>query len=215
MRKARILIAEDHRIVSEGLRNLLERDFCVVGIAENGEELLARAEEFRPDVALVDISMPKLNGLEATRRLRVKVPETKVVILSMHSDPKLVIAALRTGAQGYLLKRSAPDELTIAIERVLAGERYISPLIAQDVLEGLDEPQELMERGNSPARLTPRQREVLRLIAEGRTAREIAEQLNLSVKTVEFHKRCIMSQLGARSIATLVRYAIRYGLVNP
>jgi len=211
MRKPRILIADDHRIVLEGLQKLLEHDFEIVGTADNGQDLIEYARQLRPDVAVVDISMPKLNGIEAARKLRQASPETRILILSMHSDPRLVEAALRAGAQGYLLKRSAAEELAEAIHKVWNGQRYISPWIARQLLEGLDEPTEVTEARRAAGQLTPRQKEVLRLIGQGKTTREIAAELGLSPRTVEFHKRCIMNQLGLHSSAALIRYAVRYG----
>lgn len=198
-------------------------DFRVVGEAGTGQELLRKVAELQPDVVLVDIAMPELNGLEATERLNRDYPGIGIIILSMHSQEEYVIQALRAGAAGYLVKDAAPPELEIAIRSVLRGRIYLSPAISrtliEDYLKRNDEKTHLTadaDKEQSPFTiLTPRQREILQLVAEGCTTKEIAGQLNISVKTVESHRTQIMERLHIHDIAGLVRYAIRTGLISP
>lgn len=210
--KIRILLADDHALVRAGMKSLIEstEGFEVVGQASNGREAVRLAKTLAPDVALFDIAMPELNGLDAARRLAVECPQVRVLILSMHTDPGYVREAMRAGTAGYVLKEASVEELELAIRAALRGERYLDPRISKHVIEGYVRG---LEAAESPA-LTPRQREILQLIAEGRSTREIAARLHLSVKTVETHRAQIMDRLGIRDVAGLTRYAIRIGLVS-
>ncbi len=208
MSRPRILIADDHELVVEGLRKLLEDEFEVVGTVDNGRALLAAAERLKPDVILVDVSMPLLNGIDACARLRVLVPASRVVVLTMHADRSYAAEAFRAGAAGYVLKSSATSELVRAIGTVLRGQRYVARALPASVLAGVR-----LEGEARAGHLTTRQREVLQLVAEGRTAKEIATLLRISVKTVEFHKARIMEQLALHSTAALTRYAVQHGIV--
>jgi DNA-binding NarL/FixJ family response regulator len=206
--RPRILIADDHKLVVEGLQRLLESDFEVVGTVDNGRALLSAAERLKPDVILVDVSMPLLNGIDACARLCALVPSSRVIFLTMHADPSYAAEAFRAGAAGYVLKASATSELVQAIQSVLRGQRYLARALPASILTGPRLPGEAR-----PGHLTPRQREVLQLIAEGRSAKQIAALLGISVKTVEFHKARLMDQLDLRSTAELTRYAVQHGLV--
>lgn len=214
MAALRILLVDDHALVRAGMRSLL-RDIPgveVVAEASDGGEALIQAERVRPDVVLLDIAMKGMNGLEAAARLRERLPETKVVILSMHTSEEYVLLALRAGASAYLIKDSATSELELALNSVMRGETYLSPAISRQVVDGYVQ---RVGSGIGADPLTPRQRDVLKRIAEGRSTKEIAFDLNLSVKTVETHRAQIMERLGIRDVAGLVRYAIRSGLVPP
>ena len=206
-RRTKVLLADDHAIVAEGLATLLKGHFDLVGTVGNGNELIDLARKLRPDVIVTDIAMPVLGGLEALRRLKATRSEAKVIFLTMHADAQLATEAFRAGASGYVLKQSAGEELIAAIHEVLQGRTYLTPLITKDVISNLTEspPPDL--------KLTPRQREVLRLIAEGRRMKEIGAILELSTRTVETHKYEMMRALGVESTAGLVRYAIQIGLV--
>jgi DNA-binding NarL/FixJ family response regulator len=207
-RRTRVLLADDHAIVAEGLATLLKGHFDLVGIVGNGNELIDLARKLRPDVIVADIAMPVLSGLEALRRLKATRSEAKVIFLTMHADAQLATEAFRAGASGYVLKQSAGEELIAAIQEVLQGRTYLTPLMTKDVIANFTET-------TPPAvKLTPRQREVLRLIAEGRRMKEIAAILELSTRTVETHKYEMMRGLGVESTAELVRYAVQIGLVN-
>jgi DNA-binding NarL/FixJ family response regulator len=209
------LLADDHALVVEGFRKLLEPHFEIVGAVENGRDLLEVAPKVKPHVILLDISMPLLNGIDAARQLRKTVPEAKIVFLSMHDDREYVTEAFRAGASGYLVKRAASSELVSAIQEVLKGRFYVTPLVTRGVIDGLIEKQRRgQKQPPSPRGLTPRQREVLQLIAEGKTNKEAASILNISVKTVEYHKSHIMRELGVRSTAELTKYAIAKGIVS-
>ena len=206
-RRTRVLLADDHPIVVEGLATLLKGHFELVGTVGNGNELIDAARKLRPDVVVADIAMPVLSGLEALRRLKAAKSDAKIIFLTMHADAQLATEAFRAGASGYVLKQSAGEELIAAIREVLQGRTYLTPLITKDVISTLTE-------SPPPAvKLTPRQREVLRLIAEGRRMKEIAAILELSTRTVETHKYEMMRGLGVESTAELVRYAIQIGLV--
>ncbi len=215
MNPVRVLLADDHTLVRAGLRKLLEAmpDVEVVGEADDGLELIALAARLQPNLVLMDIAMPGLNGLEATARVVKAWPATRVVILSMHQNEEYVRQALRHGAAAYLLKDAAPVELDLAIKAVLRGETYLSPAVSRGVMS--DYLQRL--RGDEPpgTQLTPRQREVLQLIAEGHSTKEIARRLDLSVKTVDTHRGALMKQLDIHEVAGLVRYAVRIGLISP
>ena len=212
MSKPRLLLADDHTLLLEGYQKLLEQHFEIAGMVKNGREVVEAAVALRPGAILLDISMPLLNGLEATRRLRNLVPNSKIVIVTMHDEPEYVYEAFRAGASAYFLKQSAASELVSAIESVLRGSIYITPLITVDGLQTVRR----AAGGGGPleSALSPRQREVLQLVAEGRTGKEIASMLQISVKTVEFHKSSITSKLGVRSIANMTRYAMKRGIVT-
>ena len=215
MKRLRVLLADDHTLVRAGLRKLLEAvpDIEVVGEADDGLALLTLAEQLQPNLVLMDIAMPGLNGLEATARLIKAQPEIKVLILSMHQSEEYVRQALRHGASAYLLKDSAPVELELALKAVLRGETYLSPAVSRGVVS--DYVQRLREDAPHGNQLTPRQREVLQLIAEGHSTKEIARRLDLSVKTVDTHRTQLMKQLDIHEVAGLVRYAMRTGLISP
>jgi DNA-binding NarL/FixJ family response regulator len=210
----RVILADDHALVRAGLAQLLERMSAVevVGQASNGVELAELSQALRPDVVLMDIAMPGLNGLDATARLLAVQPEIRVVILSMHQDKQYVTRALLLGAAGYILKDSAPTELASALEAVRQGDIYLSPSVLQLVLK--DYVQSLHSAAPVAEPLTPRQVEVLRLIARGLSTKEIAQRLDLSVKTVDSHRSNLMNQLDIHEVAGLVRYAIRTGIAT-
>ena len=212
MKRARVLVADDHKILMEGLRGLLNPEFDLVGTAEDGRALLAAAEKLQPDVVILDISMPLLNGIEAARQLKQTQPDIKLVFLTMHPDVAFVREAFRAGASAYVLKRSAASELVRAIREALKGRAYLSPLVTQDTLDTFLERASRAEK--SFAGLTTRQREVLQLVAEGRSIKEIAAILKVASKTVEFHKYRLMEELGLRTTAELTQYAIKHGIVS-
>ncbi|MEI8170141.1 MAG: response regulator transcription factor [Rhodoferax sp.] len=214
MKPMRVLLADDHILVRAGLRKLLESvpDLEVVGEASDGLALIALVAELQPDLVLMDIAMPGLNGLDATARVMKEWPQTRVLILSMHQNEEYVRQALRHGAVGYLLKDAAPTELDLALKAVMRGETYLSPAVSRGVLN--DYVQRLRGEEDTRVILTPRQREVLQLIAEGQSTKEIARRLELSVKTVDTHRSQLMQQLNIHEVAGLVRYAIRAGLVS-
>lgn len=214
MAALRVLLVDDHSLVRAGMRSLLRdiADVEVVAEASDGAEALAAAERERPDVVLMDIAMKGMNGLEAAARLRERQPAAKVIILSMHTSEEYVLLALRAGAAAYLIKDSATSELELALKSVMRGETYLSPAISRQVVDGYVQ---RVGVGAGPDPLTPRQREVLKRIAEGRSTKEIAFELNLSVKTVETHRAQIMERLSIRDVAGLVRYAMRAGIVPP
>jgi two-component system, NarL family, response regulator NreC len=208
MRRTTVLLADDHAIVAEGLAALLRGHFDLVGTVGDGNQLIDAARELQPDVIVADMAMPVLSGLESLRQLKAEHIDAKVIFLTMHADAQLATEALRAGASGYVLKHSAGEELIRAIREVVEGRVYLTPLLTKDVITTLTEPT------TQPAvQLTPRQREVLQLIAEGRRMKEIAATLQLSTRTVETHKYEVMRALGADSTAGLVRYAIQLGLV--
>src|SRR5512147_1284684 len=211
MAALRVLLADDHALVRAGMRSLL-RDIPgveVVGEAADGAEALVVAARERPDAVLLDIAMKGMSGLEAAARFREQLPGIKVIILSMHASEEYVLQALRAGAAAYLIKDSATAELELALKSVMRGETYLSPAISRQVVEGYVR---RMGAGAAEDPLTPRQREVLKRIAEGRSTKEIAFALGLSVKTVETHRAQVMERLGIRDVAGLVRYAMRTGL---
>jgi DNA-binding NarL/FixJ family response regulator len=211
MKRARLLLADDHTLVLEGFRRLLEPEFELAGAVEDGRALVAAAQKLKPDVVLLDISMPLLNGIDAARQLKKIMPELKLIFLTMHADPAYVTEAFRVGASGYLLKRSAASELVNAIREVLRGRCYVTPLVTKDMLGSVLGPSP--ERGTFSTDLTPRQREVLQLVAEGHSTKEVATVLDISVKTVEFHKSRLMQRLGIRTTAELTKFAIQHGIV--
>jgi DNA-binding NarL/FixJ family response regulator len=214
--KIRVLLAEDHTIVRKGLRALLddEIEIEVVGEAEDGRDAVRQVEELHPDVVLMDITMPLLNGVEATRQIKAQVPEVQVLGLTRHENEEYVYQLLRAGAAGYVVKQAAPAELVEAIRAVMQGETYLSPSINPSVVEAyIRQAKEMVVKGPDE-RLTPREREVLQLVAEGRTNREIAQVLSISVKTVEHHRANLMSKLELYSAAELTQYAIRTGVIE-
>jgi len=209
-----VLIADDHGIVREGLRRLLEAegDIEVCGEAGDGNEVLEQAERLRPDLVILDITMPKLGGLETLERLRKRAPRVKAILLSMHGDPPFVQSAVALGADGYLLKNGPASEILEAVRAVVAGGSYFSPPVAKEIVEQLRTP----GRGSEPfSVLSSREREILHLIADGLSAKEIASSLQISTKTVEAHRTSLMRKLGVRKATELVRYAMRHGLVQP
>lgn len=212
MSRPRVLIADDHPILAEGLRGLLEPEFEVVGVVADGRELVAEARKHQPDVIVTDVTMPSLNGLEAAAQLRDMGMKAKVVFLTMHHDVAYARRALEAGALGFLLKHSAASELITAVRDALRGQTYVSPMIAGELLQSY---RESVPGAREPAdRLTTRQREVLQLIAEGRSAKEIAGELRISTRTAEAHKARILDTLGLRTTAELVHYAIRQGIIS-
>ncbi len=214
MNRPRILMADDHAIVLAGLRKLVEAEGEVVGMVEDGRALVEAAQQLRPDIVLLDISMPLLNGLDAARQISKLVPESKLIFLTMHATPTYATEAFKAGASGYLIKRSAAVELKQAIQAVMQGQHYMTPLITKDVLAATLQSPDGQSDKPLVTSLTQRQREVLQLVAEGKGTKAIASILNISVKTVEFHKFRIMSELDLHSTAELVKYAIGEGLVS-
>jgi DNA-binding NarL/FixJ family response regulator len=206
---AKILLADDHKIVTEGLANLLQGRFDVVSTVSNGVDLVAAAQKLQPDVIVTDVSMPGLSGLEAMAQIKSRGLNCRFVFLTMHSDPEIAARAIREGASAFLLKSGAGEDLLHAIDETLRGRVYLAPEVTKGVLD-------IMQSGelrNRQPPLTPRQREVLRLIAEGKRMKEVAAILGLSRRTVEAHKYEMMRTLGVQSNAELIRYAIEHGLV--
>jgi DNA-binding NarL/FixJ family response regulator len=207
--RPRVLLADDHAIVVDGLSSLLKDQFDLVGTVADGPALVDAVRRLRPDVIVTDIAMPRMSGLEALRRLSADGLKSKVIFLTMHSDPQLAAEAFRAGASGYVLKHSAGEELVTAINEVLQGRAYLTPLLTRDVLANLGD-----ALARPKAKLTSRQREVLRLIMEGRRMKEIAAELHLSRRTVESHKYDMMHALGVRTTAELIQYVIRNDLAD-
>ncbi|WHZ15752.1 MAG: Two-component transcriptional response regulator, NarL/FixJ family [Nitrospira sp.] len=208
----RVLLADDHTLVLEGFRRIVEQRCEVVGTVEDGRALLDAATRLHPDLILLDISMPLLNGIDAARQVKKLLPDVKLVFVTMHADPAYVSEAFKAGASAYLLKRSAARELDHAIDSVLKGQYFVTSLLTRDLVTSLAE-----GHGNLFVQrqdLTPRQREVLQLVAEGRTIKEIAALLNISPKTVEFHKAQIMFHLNLHTTAELTKYALAHGLTS-
>jgi DNA-binding NarL/FixJ family response regulator len=212
MKKPRLLLADDHTILIEGLKALLAPEFDVVATAGDGRAVLEAARKYQPDIILLDISMPGLNGIEAARRLKQSNPDAKLIILTMHGDLSFVRAAFEAGASGYVLKQSAPTELVTALHDVNGGRRYVSSLIQKRL--GPEVPAFLRRPKELSGDLTSRQREVLQLLAEGRVRKEIAQILGVSVKTVEYHKQQITEKLDIHTDAELTAYAIRHGIAS-
>ncbi|MCM3870395.1 MAG: response regulator transcription factor [Pyrinomonadaceae bacterium] len=210
MSRTKVLLADDHQMFSQGLQGLLEDEFELVGIVADGQALVEAAQKLDPDVIVVDISMPVLNGLDAVRQLKAKGFEAKIIFLTMHADDRLLAEAFRCGGSGYVLKQSAGEELILAIRQVLAGHKYVTPLIAtewvQDVSQSMD--------GAKRSTLTSRQREVLQLVIEGCTMKEVATRLGISTRTAESHKYEMMEGLGVDNTAELIQYAIKLGLTS-
>ncbi|HXS97564.1 MAG TPA: response regulator transcription factor [Candidatus Limnocylindrales bacterium] len=216
MRVLRVLLADDHNLIRAGLRLVLsqETDFTVAGEASNGREAVAMATSLRPDVAVLDIGMPDLNGIEACRQIRDALPDTQVVMLSMHSDESYVLRALKAGARAYLLKDSAEADLARAIRAVWEGKSFFSPAVGKVLLE--DYMRKLQRTGaeDSYELLSPREREVLQLVAEGKSSKEISSLLNLSVYTVETHRAKLMQKLNLKSVPEVILYAVRKGIIS-
>jgi len=210
VKKPRILLADDHSILFEGLKSLLSRQFELVGTG--CRSLITSAAELKPDIIVVDISTPEWNGVEAARQLRESGCPSKIVFLITHADPGLLQETFRAGMSAYVSKRSAVWELVTAIREVLAGRSYITPLVAEDIMHSFVE--SAMRGKGLTVKLSRRQKEVLQLIAEGKSHREIAAALGISMKTVEFHKRRIIQELGITNVAELTRYAIKHGIVE-
>ena len=215
MKKISVLLADDHRLLREGIRSLLEKagDIEVVGEASDGGEAVAKAQALSPDVVLMDITMPGINGLEATRQIKSFKPNTKVLILSMHESNQYISQFLRSGASGYVLKDSAASELVGAIQAVFQGDAFLYPSIARKLLEEYMQKVQSGEESESYDGLTSREREILKMIAEGRSNKEIADTLSLSVRTVQAHRANLMAKLHMHDRTELVRYAIRKGLI--
>ena len=216
MTTAKVLLVDDHAVLRQGLKALLsqEEDIQVVGEAENGHQALEKISELQPNVVVTDISMPGLNGIETTRRLRQKHPEIKVVVLSMHTDEEYVFQVLQAGAAGYVLKQSDSIEIVTAIRAVLGNGSFLSPMISQTVIEGYLHHTKTQDKQSSERpQLTSREREVLQLLGEGLANREIAAYLNISVKTVESHRTNMMNKLEVKNKTELIKYALRKGWV--
>jgi len=210
-----VLVADDHGIVREGLRRMLEAEMglSVAGEARDGREVLQQVEEQKPQIVVLDISMPHLGGLETLERLRNSYPEVKVILLSVHADAPFIESAVALGADGYVLKNGRATEVVTAIRAVTKGGSYFSPAVAREIVEQLRTPR---PRSQDPfSVLSAREREVLHLIAEGMSAKEVASQLDISTKTVEAHRTSLMRKLGVRKATELVRYALRHGLIEP
>ena len=213
MRVPRLLIGDDHPLVLEGVRRVLEKEFEIAGVAGDGRALVDAAKRLQPDLVLLDIAMPLLNGIEAARQIRQAVPRAKLIFITQHQDRNYIQAAFRAGASGYVLKQSAPTDMLTALRDALAGRFFVTSSLLQGLPAALFDP----ERNPGDlfgSSLTPRQREVLQLVAEGKSAKEIADILKISPKTVEFHKSVIMDELGMRTTAELTRFAVAHGIVT-
>lgn len=207
MKRIRLLLADDHMLFAQGLQSLLHDEFELLGTVGNGKDLVDATHRLNPDLILVDISMPVLNGFDAVRRIRQDGNLAKVIFLTMHDDETLVAEAFRCGGSGYVLKQAAGEELVTAIKEVAQGNNYLTPLIKT-------KPGEPLSTGPSKSNLTPRQREVLKLISEGLTMKEIAVELNISTRTAESHKYEMMQALGVETTAELIRYGLKLGLIS-
>ena len=211
MNRPRVLLADDHRMVAEGLKGLLVDEFELVGVVEDGHALLAAAKRLRPDIIVADITMPRLNGIDALLRLKQDNPDIKVVLLTMHQNTAYARRALEAGASGFVIKHSAPAELVMAIHAALKGKTFITPALAGGVLQEIRNQAPEQKEADQP--ITLRQREILQLLGEGRSAKKIAEALSISTRTVEFHKYQMMQMLGLHSSVELVHFAIKQGIV--
>ncbi len=216
MNKIRVLLAEDHTIVRKGIRSLLdeERDMEVVGEADNGRDAVAQAQLLTPDIVVMDHTMPLLNGLEATRQIRKLLPAVQVLILTMHTNEEYIFQFLQAGAAGYLVKQTAPTELVAAIRVIHAGDSFLSPTISKAVIDEYVRVGESSGKATPDGGLTEREREVLQLIVEGHTNQAIAQQLQISVKTVGVHRLNLMQKLDLHNLADLTKYAIRNGIIS-
>jgi DNA-binding NarL/FixJ family response regulator len=211
MSKTRVLLGDDHALILDGIRAVLQVQYDVVGQAADGRALVTFAEKLKPDVVILDISMPLLNGFEAAKQIRKDRAATKLIFLSQHLNPAYLRQALKIGASGYVLKSGATQELHTAIQKVLRGETYISPAFGEDVIAGLWS--RTGEVNDQAEELTDRQREILKLIIDGKANKEIADIIHVSVKTVEFHRARLMDRLGVRSVAELTKVALQQGLI--
>lgn len=211
MTKIRVLLGDDHALILDGVRATLQLHYEVVGQVTDGKALVAAAERLKPDLIVLDISMPLLNGFESARRIKELLPSTKLIFLSQHLQPAYLKQALKVGASGYVLKSGATEELQKAITVVLRGQTYITPSFGDDVIARLWD--RSGEVSNESEELTERQREIVQLIVEGRANKEIADILHLSIKTIEFHRARIMSKLGVRTVAELTKVALQQGLI--
>jgi len=211
MKKTRVLLADDHKIVLEGLRGILEPEFEIVGAVEDGRSLVAEAKRLCPEVVVADISMPGLNGMDAARQIRKNDERVKIVFLTMHSDVSYAAGAFDAGASGFVLKHSAAQELITAIREAMQGRTYVTPMIAGGLIDSYKNGN--LRTAESSAALSPRQREVLQLLAEGKSTKEIGALLNISTRTAEFHKYRMMEQLKIKTSAELVQYAVKHGLL--
>ena len=209
MRATRVLLADDHTLLLGAFEKLLASECEVVGTVSDGRELVEAAQRLKPDVIVLDIGMPLLNGLEAGRQIKQLLPATKLVYLTMNEDSDLAAEAFRAGASGYLLKRSATAELATAIREVIAGRSYVTPLVTAGLVGSFMQPQDKKPLHH----LTPRQREVLQLLAEGYSMKQVADMLNVTPRTVQFHKYSMMQQLGIKSSAELIQFAVRHHIV--
>lgn len=207
-RRARVLLADDHMLIAEACKTLLEPEFEVIGTVADGRALLRASAELKPDVIICDIAMPLLNGLDAADQAKQATPDVRLVFVTMNTDLEVAAEAFRRNASGYLLKTSAASELVVAVRAALKGESYLSPQLSRGSIPGL-----LRKHGSEPPQLTERQREVLQLLAEGRSMKEVAAVLNLATRTVAFHKYRIMEILGLKNNADLVQYAIRNSII--
>jgi DNA-binding NarL/FixJ family response regulator len=214
--KYRIVIAEDHTILREGLRLLLSSspDFEVVGEAEDGREAIQCVVKYKPDLILTDLSMPRMNGMEAIREIKKQSPKTKVLVLTVHKAEEYILNTFRAGANGYLLKDSTHAELVMAVKKVLSNQHYISPEISEKVIEGYMEGRRALKTHTPWETLTAREREILKLIAEGYKNKKVAEELCISVKTVEKHRANLMEKLGLHNVQALTAFAIEKGVVS-
>lgn len=212
MKRPRILLADDHTMICAGFQKLLEPQYEVVGSVGDGHALLKAAAEIKPDLVLLDVGMPLLNGLDAGREVKKMMPSVKLVFVTMNPDPDIAAEALRIGASGYLLKNSQGDELLRAVHDALRGLNYVTPEIARKMEQSYIRDPRSLER---PRQLSDRQREVLQMLAEGRTAKEIAFTLQISLRTVRFHKYRIMEELGISTNSELVQYAIKHSIISP
>ena len=208
MSKPRVLLADDHTLLLEAFQKLLADECEIVGVATNGRALVTAAATLRPDVIVVDVTMPLLNGIDAARQIKQADPDVRIIFLTMNEDPNLAAEAFRAGASGYLLKRSAASELVTAIREVVKHRSYITPLVAEGLVGSMLHGLEIR-----PTTLTPRQREIVQLVAEGRSMKEVASILNIAPRTVAFHKYRIMEQLHLKTTAELIQYAIRNHIV--
>lgn len=213
MSKARIVVCDDHDLIIEGLRSILASEFDVVGVASDGRELVRHVEQLKPDAVLLDVSMPNLNGIEAARQIRSSTPTAKIIFVTQQSDREYVRLALEIGASGYLLKQSVVSELVPAIQDALVGRCYVTPLLSKG-LPVAARASRYVTSDMFTQTLTGRQREVLQLLAEGKSNKEIAWALNISPKTVDFHKAKLMDELGVRTTAEMTRYAIKHGIID-
>jgi len=217
LRKLRILLADDHSLVRRGARAVLQAQhgWRVVGEAANGPQALEMAKKLKPDVAIVDISMPELDGVEVVRQIREAVPDTKALVLTMHESDQMVRRALDAGACGYLLKSDLADYLAKAVKAVAEGKRFLAPRVSEIVLEGfLNKKSQPQQVRRTSARPTPREIEILRLLAQGKSNKEIAAQLEIAIRTIETHRAKIMLKLGVHSLAELIHYAMRHGIIS-